>query len=63
MVVATLTTLLAPWPLAILVDTLLGDKPLPSLLGPLDSLGRTQLLVLAASAGLFLAASKTAWPS
>ncbi|HEV2785497.1 MAG TPA: ABC transporter ATP-binding protein, partial [Solirubrobacteraceae bacterium] len=44
--------LLAPWPLAILVDTVLGDDPLPSLLGALDGLGRYELLAAAVVAGL-----------
>jgi ATP-binding cassette, subfamily B, bacterial len=48
------TTLLSPWPLAIMIDTVLGNKPLPSLLGPLDGLGRYQLLALTVSAGLLI---------
>ena len=37
--VGSLTSLLAPWPLAIMIDTVLGNKPLPSLLGPIGGLG------------------------
>ena len=44
--------LLAPWPLAILVDTVLGDKPLPSLLGSLGDISRYELLAFAVVAGL-----------
>jgi ABC-type multidrug transport system fused ATPase/permease subunit len=46
--------LLSPWPLAILIDTVLGNKPLPSLLGVLDGLGRYQLLAIAVGAGLLV---------
>jgi ATP-binding cassette subfamily B protein/subfamily B ATP-binding cassette protein MsbA len=49
-----LTTLLAPWPLAIVVDTVLGNKPLPSLLGFLDGLGTYQLLAIAVIGGLLI---------
>jgi ATP-binding cassette subfamily B protein len=52
--VSTLIGLLSPWPLAILVDTVLGEKPLPSLLGFLGSWDATSLLVLAVLAGLVL---------
>ena len=48
--------LLAPWPLAILIDTVLGNKPLPSLLGLLDGLGRYELLAIAVGAGLLFTA-------
>ena len=44
--------LLAPWPLAILIDTVLGNDPLPSLLGVLDGVGRYELLAFAVIAGL-----------
>lgn len=47
-------TLLAPWPLAIMIDSVLGNKPLPSLLGGLDGLGRYQLLALAVISGLVI---------
>jgi ATP-binding cassette, subfamily B, bacterial len=46
--------LLAPWPLAILIDTVLGNKPLPSLLGVLDGVGRYELLAIAVGAGLLV---------
>jgi ATP-binding cassette, subfamily B, bacterial len=50
----TLTTLLAPWPLAIIIDTVLGQRPLPHLLGSLDGLSRYQLLAAAVIAGLVI---------
>jgi len=50
----SLTSLLSPWPLAIMIDTVLGNKPLPGLLGPIDGLSRYQLLALAVCAGLLL---------
>jgi len=50
-----LAGLLSPWPLAILVDTVLGNKPLPSLLGFLD-FKTTTLLVLAVVAGVIVTA-------
>jgi ATP-binding cassette subfamily B protein len=50
----SLTALLAPWPLAIMIDTVLGNKPLPNLLGPIDGLGRYELLALAVIAGLLI---------
>ena len=48
--------LLAPWPLAILIDTVLGNKPLPSLLGFLGGFGRYELLGIAVGAGLLFTA-------
>jgi ABC-type multidrug transport system fused ATPase/permease subunit len=48
------TSLLAPWPLAILVDTVLGDEPLPSLLGGLGDLSPYWLLAVAVLCGLLL---------
>jgi ATP-binding cassette subfamily B protein len=48
--------LLAPWPLAILLDTVLGNKPLPSLLGFLDGLSTYELLAFAVIAGLVFTA-------
>ena len=57
MVVASVFAgLLAPWPLAILVDTVLGTKPLPSLLGFLGEWDRTTLLVVAVVSGLLITA-------
>jgi ATP-binding cassette, subfamily B, bacterial len=50
----SLTSLLAPWPLALMIDTVLGNKPLPALLGPLDALSRYQLLALAVAGGLLV---------
>jgi ATP-binding cassette, subfamily B, bacterial len=49
---SVIASLLAPWPLAILVDTVLGNQPLPALLSPLGSLSTTQLLIFAVVAGL-----------
>ncbi|MDQ3721585.1 MAG: ABC transporter ATP-binding protein/permease, partial [Actinomycetota bacterium] len=46
--------LLAPWPLAILIDTVLGNDPLPSLLGVLEGLARYELLAVAVVAGLLV---------
>jgi len=54
--IGVLAGLLSPWPLAILVDTVLGDKPLPSLLGFLPSWDPTTLLVLAVIAGVVVTA-------
>jgi ATP-binding cassette subfamily B protein len=54
--VGVLAGLLSPWPLAILVDTVLGDKPLPSLLGFLGDVNTTTLLVLAVVAGVIVTA-------
>jgi ATP-binding cassette subfamily B protein len=51
-----IASLLAPWPLAILLDTVLGEEPLPSLLGPLGDIDRTTLLVLAVVAGVVVTA-------
>jgi ATP-binding cassette, subfamily B, bacterial len=57
MVVAgAVMALLSPWPLAILIDTVLGNKPVPSLLGPLEGLGRYELLVFAVVFGLVVTA-------
>jgi ATP-binding cassette, subfamily B, bacterial len=48
--------LLTPWPLAILLDTVLGNKPLPSLIGWLDGLSTYELLAIAVGAGLVFTA-------
>ena len=54
-VISSLVSLLAPWPLAILVDTVLGSKPLPSILpAGIGSWDPTTLLVVAAVGGLVL---------
>jgi len=57
-VLSSLVSLLAPWPLKILVDNVLDPHPLPAtlawLLGPLAG-QRSQLLVVAVSAGLVVA--------
>jgi ABC-type multidrug transport system fused ATPase/permease subunit len=47
-----LTALLAPWPLALMIDTVLGNKPLPAQLGFLDGLSRYQLLAVTVIAGV-----------
>jgi ABC-type multidrug transport system fused ATPase/permease subunit len=54
MVAGALMALLSPWPLAILIDTVLGNEPLPSLLGPLAGLSTYTLLALAVAAGLIV---------
>lgn len=47
--------LLSPWPLAILIDSVLGDRPIPDLLDPLlGSWSPQGLLVFAVTAGLLL---------
>src|SRR5438105_2804071 len=51
-----LMELLQPWPLAILIDTVLGNKPLPALLGVLDGLDRYTLLAIAVVSGLLVTA-------
>jgi ATP-binding cassette subfamily B protein len=53
---SALMALLSPWPLAILLDTVLGEKPLPSLLGWLDGLSTYELLTLSVIAGLVVTA-------
>jgi ABC-type multidrug transport system fused ATPase/permease subunit len=52
----SLIALVSPWPLAILVDTVLGNKPLPSILGPLGGLGTYTVLAIAVAAGLAITA-------
>lgn len=54
--VGTFVALLVPWPLAILIDTVLGDKPLPSFLGPLDGIDPTVMLVIAVLFGFLVTA-------
>jgi ATP-binding cassette, subfamily B, bacterial len=55
--VGSLVSLISPWPLAILLDTVLGNKPLPALLGPLfGGASRYQLLVFAVVFGLLVTA-------
>lgn len=54
-VVTSLVGLLEPWPMALLIDSALGDKPLP---GPLESLigdGAGARIVLAVALGLLVA--------
>ena len=51
-VASSVMALLAPWPLAILVDIVLGNHPLPSLLGAFDGLSRYELLAAAVVGGL-----------
>ncbi|HEX8968246.1 MAG TPA: ABC transporter transmembrane domain-containing protein, partial [Chloroflexota bacterium] len=57
LVLASLATLLTPWPLTLLVDNVLGGKPLPptvaSVLGGLAA-NQPVLLILAACAGLVI---------
>jgi ABC-type multidrug transport system fused ATPase/permease subunit len=54
MVASAVMALLSPWPLAILIDTVLGNEPLPSLLGPLAGLDPYVLLAIAVGAGLLI---------
>jgi ATP-binding cassette, subfamily B, bacterial len=56
MVASAGMALLSPWPLAILLDTVLGNKPLPALLGWLHGLGTYQMLTFAVIAGLVFTA-------
>ncbi|HKG03036.1 MAG TPA: ABC transporter ATP-binding protein [Conexibacter sp.] len=56
MVASAGMALLAPWPLAILLDTVLGEEPLPSLLGWLEGLSTYELLGIAVAAGLVFTA-------
>ena len=54
MVASAVMALLSPWPLAILIDTVLGSEPLPSLLGFLGGLDTYTLLAIAVAAGLIV---------
>jgi ATP-binding cassette, subfamily B, bacterial len=54
---AALADLLGPWPLAIVIDTVLRNKPLPTLLGGLEGLSDTALLVIAVVGGFLLSAA------
>ena len=54
MAAAAGVALVAPWPLAILVDTVLSGKPLPSLLGPLGHLSRETLLIITVTSGFLV---------
>jgi ATP-binding cassette subfamily B protein len=56
MVASAAMALLAPWPLALLLDTVLGNEPLPSLLGWMGGLGTYELLGIAVGAGLLFTA-------
>src|SRR5918997_7107437 len=54
---AALFSLLLPWPLALMFDSVIGGSPLPAALEPLfGSLGRVQLLVLLAVGAVALTA-------
>ncbi len=53
---STLMALLSPWPLAILIDTVLGNKPLPSLLGAFGGMSVYTLLAVAVVSGLIITA-------
>ena len=53
---STLIALLSPWPLAILIDTVLGNKPLPSLLGAFGGMSVYSLLAVAVVSGLIITA-------
>ena len=56
MVASAGMALLSPWPLALLLDTVLGNEPLPSLLGWMGGLGTYELLGIAVGAGLLFTA-------
>ncbi len=56
-----LTALLAPWPLALLIDTVLGNKPLPASLSFLDGLSRYQLLAVTVIAGVVITGLENAF--
>lgn len=51
---STLVSLLAPWPLKVLIDNVVGGDPLPSPLADLDGLTPHQLAFVAAASGLAL---------
>src|SRR5262249_52143573 len=54
-----LVTLAIPWPLAIVIDTVLGDRPLPAIFGSLLSgSGKYTLLAFAVVFGLLLTAAQ-----
>jgi ATP-binding cassette, subfamily B, bacterial len=56
---AALFSLLLPWPLAIMFDSVLGDNPLPPILEPMfGSLDRVTLLVLLAVGAVALTATQ-----
>src|SRR6476620_3169321 len=54
--ISSLLTLLAPWPLALLIDTVLSNKPPPALLGFLDGFSQTELLWIAVISGVLVTA-------
>jgi ATP-binding cassette subfamily B protein len=55
----SVAALIAPWPLAILLDTVLGNKPLPAILGPvLGGKSTYTLLVFAVLFGLVVTAGE-----
>ena len=57
-------SLLAPWPLAIIVDSVLGSKPLPHLVPHfVGTLSRTDLLIPSCSPGSPSRRSRTRSPS
>ncbi|HWI22227.1 MAG TPA: ABC transporter ATP-binding protein [Baekduia sp.] len=58
--VSALLTLLAPWPLALLIDTVLSNKPMPALLGFLDGFSRIELLWIAVVSGVLVTALQSA---
>jgi ATP-binding cassette subfamily B protein len=56
-VASALAELAAPWPLALVIDTVIGDKPLPSVLEPLvGGLGTYGLLAILVIGGLLVTA-------
>ena len=56
---AALFSLLLPWPLALMFDSVIGDRPLPAFLAPLfGSLDRITLLILLSVSAVVLTASQ-----
>src|SRR5918998_1496571 len=56
---AALFSLLLPWPLALMFDSVIGDRPLPAFLAPLfGSLERITLLILLSVSAVVLTASQ-----
>jgi len=57
--ISALFGVIAPWPLAILIDSVLGNKPLPHLIGwAFTGIGRYTLLGIAVGAGVAITAAE-----
>ncbi len=59
-VVGALLSLAIPWPLALLVDSILGDKPWPAWLGAVGSWSTTSRILFAVGLGVALVALQSA---